>query len=96
MTLKKLFDKVDTYNEVAELMMARKARIYFSDSYFSGEHFSDFSSLRKFIRAEYVGELANMILKSDTWEFGKEIEFAWTDNFGDTHETTVTAELTTI
>lgn len=94
MTLKKLFDKVDTYNEVAELMMARKARIYFSDSYFSGKHFNDYNSLRKHINEEYIKELADMILKADTWEFDKEVRFEWTDFFGDSHETIVTAELT--
>ena len=94
MTLKKLFDKVDTYNEVAELMNARKARIYFSDSYFSGKHFDNYSSLRKYIKAEYIEELAGLILKADTWEFDKEVKFVWNDYFGDTHETIVTAELT--
>ena len=93
MTLKDLFKKVETYNEIAEMMRTYKAKIYFCDSFFSGEHFDTFEALRKYARKEYIKDLADRVLKFDGWEFDKGITFEWTDSFGDTMTVTLTAEL---
>ena len=87
MTLKKLFEKVEAYNEIAEMMHSRKAKIHFflRDSCCNitfGESFESFESLRKYIRHEYIKEVADAVLKSSDWELDKEIEISYTDYFG--------------
>ena len=70
-----LFKKVEAYNEIAELMMTQKARIYFADTTYVccfGEHFTSYSEFRKYIRREYIKEVADQILSGD-WEFDKEV-----------------------
>lgn len=97
MTLKKLFEKVEAYNEIAEMMHSRKAKIHFfmRDSgcniYF-GESFDSFESLRKYIRHEYTKELADAVLKCSDWELDKETEISYTDYFG-SHVDTFGADL---
>ncbi len=99
MTLKKLFEKVNNYNEVAEMMNTRKAQIYFysCESEFKnfcfGEHFKTYEDLRKWVRKEYIKEVADFILKSDDWELDKEIPFEYTDCFGYRQSNLYSAEL---
>lgn len=93
MTLKEMFKKVETYNEVAEVMHTDKAVIYFSDSYYSGKDFETYDSFRKYIRKEYISEVVNLILKESNWEMDGEITTEWIDAFGDTHATTFSAEV---
>ena len=87
MTLKKLFEKMDTYNEVAELMCSRKAHISFTNcdpkypTICFGEAFSYYDELRKYVRKEFIKETADFILKSDGWEFDKDIIFTHSDPF---------------
>ena len=78
MTLKKLFEKVEAYNEVAEMMRTRKAEIHFylRDVICFGDHFDSFESLRKYIHKEYTKELADAVLKCSDWELDKEIDEA--------------------
>lgn len=93
MTLKEMFKKVDTYNEVAEVMHTDKAVIHFSDSYYYGKDFETYDSFRKYIRKEYISEVVNLILKESNWEMDGEITTEWIDYFGDTHATTFSAEV---
>lgn len=87
MTLKKLFEKLESYNEVAELMNTRKAHIYFTTyspefkNIRFGEAFSYYEEFRKYIRKEYIKETADFILKSDGWNFDKEVTFTRNDPF---------------
>lgn len=84
MTLKKMFEKVNAYNEIAEMMCTRKAEIHFylRDVICFGDHFDSFESLRKYIRKEYTKELADAVLNCSDWELDKEIEISYTDYFG--------------
>lgn len=97
MTLKELFKKVETYNEIAEMMHSRKAKIHFymrasGCNICFGESFESFESLRKYIRNEYLKETADAILKCSDWELDQEIEIAYADHFG-SHIETFCAEL---
>lgn len=83
MTAKELFKKVETYNEVAEIMQVQKARIYFTYGFCSGEHFRTFADFRKYVRAEFFKDVADMILKCDEWEDQKNVEMERVDKFGD-------------
>jgi len=95
MTIKEMFKKVETYNEVAELMRETKAKIYFASGnyHYSGESFTDYNSFRKWIKKEYIKEVAEIILKDDSWEFDGERELTWTDFFGAEHTMNYVAEL---
>lgn len=87
MTLKKLFEKVEAYNEIAEMMNSRKAKISLYDyGCYNGTSFSSYDELRKHVRREYIKEVANGILKSDAWEIDGEITVEWTDWCGSNSE----------
>lgn len=73
MKIKKLFEKVETYNEVAELMHTNKAQIAFIDGHIS-ERFTSFGDFRKYIRREYIKCVADAILNSDAWSFEEGVE----------------------
>ena len=95
MTLKEIFKKVETYNEIAELMLSQKARVHYYDcSCFSGEHFTDYKSLAKYIKREYFKDCADMILKADDYEIDGRKEINWIDYFGDEHKFEIVVELT--
>ena len=87
MTLKEIFKKVETYNEIAEIMLTHKAKIYFytrepGSIFRYGDSFESYDNFRKYIKKEYYTETANVILKSCSFEMDKEIEFEYTDYFG--------------
>lgn len=85
MTLKELFKKVEAYNEIADLMNSRKAKINFyvrEQGICFGEVFDSYESLRRHVRKEYIKELADVVLKSSEYEMDKEIEVTYTDYFG--------------
>ena len=90
MTMKKLFEKLEVYNEVAEMMNTRKAHIYFTncDPKYPiirfGEAVSYYDEFRKYVRKELLKETADFILKSDGWEFDEDVTFTRHDSyFGD-------------
>lgn len=92
MTLKELFKKVEAYNEIAEMMHSRKAKIHFymrasGCNICFGESFESFESLRKYIRNEYLKEMADAVLKCSDWELDQEMEITYTDHFGSHVET---------
>lgn len=82
MTIKEMFKKIEAYNEVADIMNTSKARLYFEYETHWGEKKDDFKSFRKYVRREFVKELADIILNSDEFEMDKEISKSFTDCFG--------------
>lgn len=82
MTLREMFKKVETYNEIAELMRTDKASIYFAERVragiiCSGQHFRSYSDLSKYIRREFFKEVADKLLKADNWEIDGEMEISF-------------------
>lgn len=83
MTMKELFKKVETYNEVADLMNTRKAKIKFYDyDIHSGESFETYDEFRSWVREQFIKEEAEVILKSNSWQFDEELTIEYTDFFG--------------
>ena len=76
MKIKDLFKKVETYNEVADLMHTNKAKIQFGEVFYSErfEHYNDFC---KYVKREYIKEVAEKILSADNCEFDTEIEIEY-------------------
>ena len=94
MTLKEMFKKVETYNEIAELMRTYKTMISFYDcGAYHGQRVKSYDELRRWVRKEYIKEIADQILKCDTWEFDKAITFEWTDYFGYTYTSKFSPDL---
>ena len=95
MTLREMFKKVEAYNEIAALMRTEEAKINLveCDGCYFGETFSDYKSLTRYVKTEFIKELADLVLKCDQYEFDKEVNFRWTDIFGDVHDVTFAAEL---
>lgn len=92
MTMKEMFKKVETYNEIAEMMRTDKAYICFADiqgTWSHGERFTTYPDFRKYIRSEYHKEIADKILKSEEFEIDGEINFTWSGG-----DATFSAELT--
>ena len=78
MKMKDMFKKMETYNEVAEVMMVTKAKIQFGEKWHS-ERFDNFNDFKKYIRNEYIKEVADKILNFEGWEIDGEstIEGNW-------------------
>ena len=78
MKLKKVFEKIETYNEIAELANEEHKVIWFADivyeSIMNGEKFASFEDLRKYVRKEYYKEVADAILNAEDWELNSEKE----------------------
>lgn len=77
MTLKDMAKKVETYNELAEVMGTDKIELNITEGYFHNS-FTNWKDLQKFIKAEYVKEAAQAILKADGYEMDGELGVGFT------------------
>ena len=76
MKIRDIFKKVETYNEVAEIMQTTKAEVSFGEFYHS-ERFDNYEDFRKYVRREYITEFADKVLKFEEWEIDSEKEIEW-------------------
>ena len=79
MKIKEAFKKLDTYNELAEMMNGDKMHVYFAETTSGigfGESFNSFADFRKYIRNEYCKEIADRILNDEGWELNEENELS--------------------
>lgn len=77
MKIKDAFKKLENYNELADLMRMDKMKIWFADVSICvsiGDHFASYDEFRKYIRHEYVKNVADQILNSDGWDLNEEKE----------------------
>lgn len=95
MRMKDLFAKVDTYNEIADLLnVDYQAKICFVFGDFVCPTFDNFKDFKNYFRQEIIDEIADFVLKSDEFEFNTTLEYTWTDRFGDTRVESFCPELT--
>lgn len=92
MTIKEMFEKVESYNEIAEMMLSCKVKIHFctllpGTNLRYGNSFSDYDSFSKYISDEYFDSIANLIMEFSGWDFDTETKFEYTDYWGDHIET---------
>lgn len=80
MTLKEMFKKINTYNEIAEAIGTRKQIIEISErprdinvTMFSFKG-TDFKAFKKALTDEYIEESVNLILNYDGYEFDRDVE----------------------
>ena len=71
-----MFKKLETYNEIAEYMGERKVRIYFGEWYYK-EYFDNYKDWKKYVKTEFIDEVADQLLHSNGWEFGVGRIIAW-------------------
>lgn len=78
MKLKKVFEKIETYNEIAELSNEERKVIWFAYTICGfiteGEKFASFEDLRKYVRKEFYKDVADTILNAEDWELNSEKE----------------------
>ena len=81
MTMRDLFKKVEGYNEMAALMNADKAAISFAqiDNGFSfgSNRYNNYAEFRKWVKRDYLPEVAQKILNAKDCEFDSGFEFEW-------------------
>lgn len=79
MTIKEALKKVESYNELAEILRNRKIVLEFGyDTHFS-ETFYSYKQFRAWLKKEIITEIATEILDFDNFEFGKEFNFTYQD-----------------
>lgn len=84
MTYKELIKKIDTYNEIAELIGADKMEIRVNIGFSVSEKVKDSKSFAKFIKDEYIDEVADAILRCSDYTFDNTVDLSVVDRFGDT------------
>lgn len=95
MRMKDLFDKMDTYNEIADLLQTGyEAKICFTFTDFDSETFSNYKEFKSYLKAEVVDDLTNFILTSNAFEFNAVLEYDWVTSFGDVYHYSFCPELT--
>lgn len=80
MTMKEMFKKVETYNEIAELMGTEKAKILLVEKDIITKcagTFKTYKEFTQFIKDEYFPDIVENLIKSKDWELDGEIEFKW-------------------
>ena len=96
MKIQDMFKKVESYNEIAEVLGNKKVYINFVDSVgynvYTVEKLETYKEAVKHIRNEYVKEVAEALLHLD-YEFNKERQIGWIDAFGTAHDVQVSFEL---
>ncbi len=83
MKIADMIKKIETYNEVADMIGNPKAELRAVFGYGRSIKVETLKSFRKFIRDEYIKVVADAILACEEYEFGKEIEIKVVDIFGD-------------
>lgn len=90
MTMRELFKKVETYNEVAEMIdIPYQAKLIFSiddgreHSIVDRKSYSTYKEFRRYFKQEIIDEITNFVLNSNDFDLGKATELRYTDKFGD-------------
>ena len=83
MTIKEMFKKIETYNEVAEMVRTEKLKVEVTVDSFFGDSFNDFNSFKKYIKANWIKEAVDAMLKCSELEFDTEYELKYNGRFGE-------------
>ena len=89
MTLRQMFNKIQGYNDIAEVVRTDKVYIGFNVDFTDGRYY-DFKSFKKWLNEMFIDELVEEILAFDKYEFDNDypIEFGYRYPIGDrTHDT---------
>lgn len=83
MKIKEMIKKIDTFNEIAEMIGNEKAELRCTIGYGFSFIVSNEKSFKKQIREEYIPEMAKAILDCAEYEFNKDVVIELTDVWGD-------------
>lgn len=100
MTMRELFKKVETYNEVAEIIdIPYQAKLIFciddgrGSSIFDCKSYSTYKEFRRYFKQEIIDEITDFVLNSNEFDLGKATELRYTDKFGDERYYAFTPEI---
>lgn len=91
MTIKELFKKIENYNEVAKMVGTKGLYLHVTIGY-TNDRFDTFKVFRKRLRDTYIDEVAEAILKNDSFALGEDVEINTVGRFGDELNVTVCVE----
>lgn len=83
MTIKEMCKKIDGYNDIARVIRQDQVELRICVGYHTSVKVDSYKQLAKYLRYEYITEMANAILAGD-YEFCTETEISIVDVFGDT------------
>ena len=83
MTIKEMFRKIETYNDIAKLVGTDQIKITITVDTFYIESFQYFADFRKWLKKEWISEMGEAFLKYADFEFNAEHLIEYEDIFGD-------------
>lgn len=83
MTIKEMLKKVEAHNEVAELVGNHKAVLVMGDEFSSRTEVQNMKAFRKFVKEEFIEEMAEAILNSKNYEFNETLFVTCKGRFGE-------------
>ena len=83
MKIADMIKKIDTYNEISEMIRRPKVELRFSARFGQSVTVTDMKSFRKYIRSEYIDCVANAILNYDGYNLYEDATITTVDYFGD-------------
>lgn len=93
MKIAEMIKKIDTYNEIAEMIHQPKMQLRFYVRFGLSVEVGSMKDFRKYIRNEYIPEMADAILAYDGYNFDEDATIRCTDKFGDDLHEEITFEV---
>lgn len=82
MKAREFFKKVEAHNEIAEMIDDKKCRIIYSEG-ITVRAFLTYEEFKKWVKEEYIPEVAKAILSFDWYENEKEVIIYYTPKWED-------------
>ena len=93
MKIAEMIRKIDTYNEIAEMIHQPKMELRFYVRFGLSVPVRSLKDFRRYVRKEYISCMADAILAYDGYSFDEEATIQCTDKFGDDLHEEITFEV---
>ena len=93
MKIAEMIRKIDTYNEIAEMIHQPKMELRFYVRFGLSVPVRSMKDFRRYVRDEYISCMADAILAYDGYSFDEEAIVQCTDKFGDDLHEEITFEV---
>lgn len=90
MTIKEMLKKIENYNEMAEIVGGEKLELRMVFEYGLSDEVKSYKEFSKYIRDEFIDEIAKPILEYKGYEFHKEYVIERKTKWGDVVKEVVT------
>lgn len=83
MTIKEMFEKVETYNEIGEMLGREEKVVLWVDFGSRMLTFKDYKGFKNWLEEDIIDKLAEAVLECDRFEFGKAQVVSIVDRWGE-------------